>query len=57
MRACLYLGPMTRRLSHTALIVVALAGATIPARYSAGPVALVSDSAVAEFEAGRFWHA
>jgi peptidoglycan lytic transglycosylase len=58
---------MTRLTSLTALIVLALAGATGAARTSVGetsptksldgPATFGSDSAVAEFQAGRFWHA
>ncbi len=48
---------MTIRLSLTVLAVAAVSAASSPTRaVQAVPSPTVSDSAIAEFEAGRFWH-
>jgi soluble lytic murein transglycosylase len=48
---------MTIRLSLTVLAVAAVSAASSPARVDRAVTALpASDSAIAEFEAGRFWH-
>lgn len=48
---------MTIRLSLTILAVAAVSTASSPARVDRAMTALpASDSAIAEFEAGRFWH-
>ena len=49
---------MNPRLSLTATLVVALAAASTDSRFvGTGTQMSPSDSAMAEFEAGRFWHA